>query len=158
MFKTGQALLLVKTRFSRPRRSRAADPERSRSNADSWPQTRHFRGHELVQGRAHPHIVHFREQSASMSFPRPQSCPQTIHVPAQATVLIVRGLATATDADCPQAIHSHEQSTSVNWSHPRFGHGRGQATDYPRHCIDVAIRLAIQCPLIVRIIPTYVLI
>ena len=155
MFKTGHALPLVVTRILRPRSSRGEGADCPREVCGSWPRTRQIR--DLDSGGDRPRTKTFRvhELSVSAFSPRQQPCPQTIHVRAQATALIVREQAAAMDADCPQTVRSREQSTSANWSRTQSVRDRGLAKICPRRGIAVSVLPPIHFAIHVRIIPSH---
>ena len=154
MFKTGHALPLVDTRFLRPRSSRGESADCPREVCGSWPRTRQIR--DLDSGGDRPRTGTFRvhELSVSAFSPRPQPRPRSIHVQALATPSIVRGQATAVDAECPQTVRSREQSTSAGWSRPQFVREHGPAKSCPRRCIAVSTLPPIHFLIHVRIIPS----
>ena len=158
MFKTGHALPLRWRRTWGPRMSRGGRANCPRNLGRSWTWHRPVHGLDSAGNRMWPGTFRDRAQSVSAFSPRQPSCPQIIHVRAQATASIVREHATAMDADCPQTVRSREPSASANWSRPRFVRDRGQAKYYPCRCIAVSIFPAINFPVHVRIIPSHVLI
>ena len=158
MFKTGHALPLVDTRFLRPRSSRGESADCPREVGGTWPRTRQIRDLDSAGDRTRTGTFRVHELSVSAFSPRPQSCPQTIHVRAQATALIVREQAAAVDADCPQPVRSRDQSTAANSSRTQTVRERGLAKTCPRRCITVSVLPPIHFPVHVRIIPSHDLI
>jgi hypothetical protein len=158
MFKTGQALPLRERRTWCPRMSRGGHAVFPRRISHSWTRHRPVHGHDSAANRSRTGFVRVREQSVSAFSPRQRSRPRTIHVHAQATASFVRERAAATDVNCPQIVHSREQSTSANWSRTQFVRDRGLARNCPHRCIDVSILPSINFPVHVRIIPAHVLI
>ena len=158
MFKTGHALPLRERRTWCPRMNRGGRAAFPRNISRSWTRHRPVHGLDSAGNRTRTGTFRVREQSVSAFSPRQQSCPRTIHVHAQATASIVRERATAAEVNCPQAVRSHEQSTSANWSRTQFVRDRGLAKNYPHRCIAVSILPSIHFPVHVRIIPAHVLI
>lgn len=158
MFKTGHALPLRERRTWCPRMNRGGRAAFPRNINRLWTRHRPVHGPDSAGNRTRTGTFRVREQSVPAFSPRQQSCPRTIHVHAQATASIVRERATAADVNCPQAVRSHEQSTSANWLRTQFVRDRGLVKNYPHRCIAVSILPSIHFPVHVRIIPAHVLI
>lgn len=158
MFKTGQALPLRERRTWCPRMSRGGHAAFPRNISRLWTRHRPVHGLDSAGNRTRTGTFRVREQSVTAFSPRQQSCPRTIHVRAQATASIVRDRATAMDVNCPQKVHSLEQSTSANWSRTQSVRDRGLARNCPRRCVAVSILPPINFPVHVRILPAHVLI
>ena len=155
MFKSGQALLLSKLRFSCPRIGRGGGAERLRNMDCSSPQTRPSHDHDPVQCRTQTQIVRVRDQSASAPQPRQQSRSQIVHVHGLATNSIVHERATARVADCPQPGQVHEPSMLANCPRTRFVRSRRPAMNYARHDIAVSAWASENFPVQIQTIPTY---
>jgi hypothetical protein len=158
MFKTGHALPLRQRRTWCPRISRDGHAECPLYISRSWTWHRPVHGLDSAGNRTRTGTFRVREQSVTVFSPRQQSCPRTIHVPAQATASIVRERAAAADANCPQTVRSHELSTAANWSRTQFVRDRGLAKDYPHRCIAVSILPSVNFSVHIRIIPAHVLV
>lgn len=158
MFKTAHALPLVDTRILRPRSSRGESAECPREVCGLWPRTWQIRGLDSAGDRQRTGTFPVHELSVSAFSPRPQSRPQTIHVRAQATALIVREQAAAMDADCPQTVRSRELSMTENWSRTQSVREHGLAKSCSRLCMAVSVLPPIHFPVHFRIIPSHDLI
>ena len=158
MFKTGQALPLVLTRFLRPRISRGEYPKRPRDIDRLWPRTRQIRDQEQSQIMMHTHTIRVREQSMSALSPRPQSRSQTRSIRERIAVSPVRGKASAVDTLCPRTVHSPGLATSASSS--RIGILREQRLERncPRGRILVSVWSPSRFQIRIRIIPSHVLI
>ncbi len=158
MFKTGQALPLVFTRFLRPRIGRGEYARQPRDIHRSGQQTRHIREQEQSSIRMHTHTVRVREQSMSALSPRPQSRSQTGSIRERIAVSTVREQALATDTNCPQTVRSRELSTSANSSRTGILREQRPARNCPRRRILVSMQSPARFQVRIRIIPFYGLI
>ncbi len=158
MFKTGQALPLVLTRFPRPRISRGEDPKGSSDIHRSWPRTRQIRDQEQSPIRMHTNTIGVREQSMSALSPRPQSRSQTGSIRERIAVSPFWVRASATDTRCPQTVHSPGLATSATSSRTGILREPQLVTNYPRRRILVSAWSPSCFQVRIRIIPPYVLI
>ena len=158
MFKTGQALPLVLTRFLRPRIGRGEYLKRPRDIDRSWPRARQIRDPEQSPVRMHMHPIRVREQSMSALSPRPQSRSQTGSIRELIAVSPVRGQASAVDTPCPRTVHSPGLATSENSARIGILREPRPVTDCPRRRILVFIWSASRSQVRIRIISSYVLI
>src|SRR6267142_1340429 len=158
MFKTGQALPLVLTRFLRPRISRGEYPNRPRDIDRSWPRTRHIRDQEQSQITTHTHTIRVREQSMSALSPRPQSRSQTGSIRESTAASSVREQASAVDTHCPRTVHNPGLAMAANSARTGILREPRLVTDCPRRRILVSIWSPSRFQVRIRIIPSYVLI
>ena len=158
MFKTGQALPLVLTRFLRPRISRGEYPNRPRDIDRSWPRTRQIRDQEQSQITMHTHTIRVREQSMSALSPRPQSRSQTGSIREPIAASSVREQASAVDTHCPRTVHNPGLATSANSSRTGILREPGLERNCPRRRILVSTQSPTRFQVHIRIIPFYVLI
>jgi hypothetical protein len=156
MFKTGQALPLVLTRFLCPRISRGEYLKGPRDIDRLWPQSRQIREQEQSENRTLTRSMRVREQSMSAVTPCPQSRSQTVRIRERITVSTVREQALATDTSRPQTVRSLELSTSVNSSRSRILRELQRARNAPRRRIRISTWSPARFPIRIRIIPFYV--
>ena len=158
MFKTGQALPLVLTRFLRPRISRGEYSQWPRDIDRSWPRTRQIRDQEQSQNTMQTHTIRVREQSMSALSPRPQSRSQTGSIRERIAVSTVREQALTADTHCPRTVHSPGLATSANSSRSGILRDPRLARNCPRRRILVSMQSPARFQVRIRIIPSYVLI
>ncbi len=158
MFKPGQALPLRKRRTWCPRMSRDGRAEFPRNISYLWTWQRPVHGLDSAGNRTRTGTLRDRAQSVFAFSPRQQSRPQTIHVRAQATALIVREQAAEAGAECPQTDRRRELSTSTNSSRLQSVHERGLAKCCPHRCITVSILPPVNFPVHIQTLPLDVLI
>ena len=138
MFRTGQALPLVFTRFLRPRISRGEHLKRPRDIHRSWPEARQIRELEQSSIRMETHIIRVREQSLCALSPRPQSRSQIGRIREHIAASPFREQALPADTNCVQTVRSLELSTSANWSWTRPLREHRLARNCPRRRILVS--------------------
>ena len=158
MFKTGQALPLVLTRFLRPRISRGEYPKRPRDIHRSWPRTRQIRDQEQSQITTQTQTIRVREQFMSTLSPCPHSRSRTGRIREHIAVSSVRGQASAADTHCPRTVHSPGLATSANSSRTGILREPRLERNCPRRRILVSIWSPSRFQVRIRIIPSYVLI
>lgn len=139
IFKTGQALPLVATRILRPRMSRGVSAEQPRNIIGSRPRQQPVRELGLTMRRAHPRVVHVREQSAIAFCPRPQTRQRTVLEHGQASGSAIREQATASDRTQPPSVHDLGRFTSSTAPLTRTVHGSQLAMACPRQRIRVSV-------------------
>jgi hypothetical protein len=158
MFKTGQALPLVATRILRPRVSRGVSAEQPRNINGARPRQQPVRDLGLTMHRAHPRVVHVREQSAIAFCPRPQTRQTTVLGHGQASVSTIREQTAAAARTQPPSVHDLGKSMSSTAPPTRTFHGSRLATDSAPHCLRVSVSPPTQFPVHIQFIPAYGLI
>ena len=154
-FNTGQALPLVATRILRPRTSRGESAEQPRNIIGSRPRQQPVREPDLAKHRAHPRVVHVREQSAIAFFPRPQTRQGTDLRHGQASVSAIRDQAVVAARPQPPSVHDLGRSTSSTAPLTRTFQGSQLAMAFPRQRIRVAVPPPAQFPVHIHFIPAY---
>ena len=158
MFKTGQALPLVLTRFLRPRISRGEYSKGTRDIDRSWPRTRHIREQEQSENITLTRPMRVRKQSMSALSPRPQSRSQTDRIRERIAVSPVQGQTSSVDTHCPRTVHSPGLATSANSSRSGILREPRLARNCPRRRILISMQSPARFQVRIRIIPSYVLI
>jgi len=95
-FSRGQALLLVKTRFLRPRSGRSLDAECLRNRLAYWPWPCPVRDRVQAETSPQPRFDRVRNQSVTVFSPRPQPRPQSARV---------RELSVSVSSPHPRRVH-----------------------------------------------------
>jgi len=157
-FNTGQALPLVATRILRPRMSRGVSAEQPRNIICSRPRQQSFREHDVSEHRAHPRVVHVREQSAIAFRPRPQTRQGTVLGYGQASASAIREQAVAAARPQPPSVHDLGRSTSATAPLARTFHGSQLAMAFPRQRIRVSVSPPSAFPVHIHFILAYGLI
>lgn len=154
-FNAGQALPLVATRILRPRMSRGESAEQPRNIIGSRPRQQPVREPDLAKHRAHPRVVHVREQSAIAFCPRPQTRKGTVLGHGQASASAVREQAAASARSRPPAVHGLGRFTSSTATLTRNFHSSQLAMACPRQRIRVSVPPPTQFPVHIHFIPAY---
>lgn len=141
-FNTGQALPLVVTRILRPRMSRGVSAEQPRNIIGSRPRQQLVREPDLAKHRAHPRVVHVRDQSAIAFCPRPQTRKGTVLGYGQASASAIREQAAAAARTQPPSVHDLGRSMSSTAPPTRTFHGSRLATE----CSTQRIRVSVSPP------------
>ncbi len=155
MFETGQALPLVATRILRPRMSRGVSAEQPRNIIGSRPRQQPVREPDLAKHRAHPRVVHVREQSAIASCPRPRTRQGTGLEHELALASATREQAAALARSRPPAVHDLGRSTFSTTPLTGNVHGSQLAMACPRQRIRVSASPPTRFPVHIQIIPAY---
>jgi len=155
MFKTGQALPLVVTRILRPRMSRGVSAEQPRNIFDSRPRQQPVREPDLAKHRAHPRIIHVREQSAIAFCPRPQTRQGAVLGHGQASASAIREQAAAAARTQPPSVHDLCKSTSSTAPPTRTFRGSHLATGSSTQRIRVSVSPPTQFSVHIHFIPAY---
>lgn len=157
-FNTGQALPLVATRILRPRMSRGVSAERPRNIIASRPRPQPDREPDLAKHRAHPCVVHVREQSAIAYCPHPQTRQGTVLGHGQPSASAIREQAVATARPQPLSVHDLGGSTSATTRLTRTFPGSHLATGSSIQRIRVSVPPPTQFPVHIHFISAYGLI
>lgn len=157
-FNTGQALPLVATRILRPRMSRGVSAEQPRKIIGSRPRQQSFREPDVSEDRAHPRVVHVREQSAIAFCPRPQTRQGTVLRHGQSSAAAFCEQAVAAARPQPPSVHDLGRFTSSTAPLTRTFHGSQLAMACPRQRIRVSVSPSAQFPVHIHFIPAYGLI
>lgn len=157
-FNTGQAIPLVATRILRPRMSRGVSAEQSRNIIGSRPRQQPVREPDLAKHRAHPRVVHVREQSAIAFCPRPQTRQGTVLGHGHASASAIREQAAAAARTQPPSVHDLGKSTSSTAPPTRTFRGSHLATGSSIQRIRVSVPPPTQFPVHIHFIPAYGLI
>ena len=158
VFNTGQALPLVATRILRPRMSRGVSAEQPRNIIGSRPRQQPVREPDVAKHRAHPRVVHVREQSPIAFCPRPQTQQGTVLGHGQASASAIREQAVAAARPQPPSVHDLCGSRSATAPLTRTFHGSQLAMAFPRQRIRVSVPPPTQFPVHIQFIPAYGLI
>lgn len=157
-FKTGQAVPLVATRILRPRMSRGVSAEQQRNIIGSRPRQQPVREPDLAKHRAHPRVVHVREQSAIAFCPRPQTRQGTVLGHGHASASAIREQAAAAARTQPPSVHDLGRSTSLTAPPTRTFRGSHLATGSSIQRICVSVPPPTEFPVHIHFIPAYGLI
>ena len=157
-FNIGQALPLVVTRILRPRMSRAVSAEQPRNIIGSRPRQQPVREPDLAKHRAHPRVVHVREQSAIAFCPRPLTRQGAVLGHGQASASAIREQAVAAARPQPPSVHDLGGSTSSTAPLTRTFQGSQLAMAFPRQRIRVSVPPPPQFPVHIQFILAYGLI
>ena len=152
-FNTGQALPLVATRILRPRMSRGVSAEQPRNSIGSRPRQQPVREPDLAKHRAHPRVVHVREQSAIAGCPRPQTRQGTVLGHEQASAFAIREQAVAAARPQLPSLHDLCKSTSSTAPPTRTFRGSHFATGSSTQRIRVSVPPPTQFPVHIHFIP-----
>lgn len=154
-FNTGQALPLVATRILRPRMSRGVSAEQPRNIIGSRPRQQPVRRQDLTMPRAHPRVVHVREQPAIAVCPRPQSRQETVLGHGHASASAICEQAAATAITQPPSVHALGRSVPSTTPKPRTVHDSRLAMACPRQRIRVSVLPPTQFPFHIHFSPAY---
>ena len=155
MIKTGQALPLVATRILRPRMSRGVSAEQPRNINGARPRQQPIRELGLTMRRAHPRIVHVREQSAIAFCPRPQTRQGTVRGHGHASASAIHEQAAASARTRPSTVHELGRFMSSTAPLTRTVHDSRLATARPRQRIRVSVSPPTRFPVHIHFIPAY---
>jgi hypothetical protein len=154
MYNTGQALPLVATRILRPRMSRGVSAEQPRNIIGSRPRQQPVREPGLTEHRAHPRIVHVREQSAIAFCPRPLTRQRTVLERGQAPASAIREQAAAVVRTQSPAVHDLGRSMSSIALPTRTFQDPLWATGSLTHCLRIALSPPMDYAVHIRFIST----
>lgn len=158
MIKTGQALPLVATRILRPRVGRGVSAEQPRNINGSRPRQQPVRDLGLTMHRAHPRVVHVRDQSAIAFCPRLRSWQRNVRVHETATDQSGQGQAKAMSWNCPCSVRDAGMSASTNRPQPRADRESSSTRPSALHRLWVAAAPSTGFPVHIHHAPTYDLI
>ena len=154
-FNTGQALPLVATRILRPRMCRGVSAEQSRNIIGSRPRQQPVREPDLAKLRAHPRVVHVREQSAIAFCPRPLTRQGAVLGHGQASASVICEQAAAAARTQPPSVQDLGKSTSPTAPPTRTFHGSHLATGSSTQRIRVSVPPPTQFPVPIHLIHAY---
>ena len=151
-FYPGQALLLSKLRFLRPRIGRGEYLAQPRNFDRFRPQTRPLRAPKQASPFPRPRIIRVRRQIVSAVRPRQQTRSQSVRIRGRAATLTIRGQVLPTNIQRPQSRLFQVPELVMNRACPRINLGNAKSN----HQIRLALWLYIRFPVRIQVIPVHV--